>query len=146
MAIARLKLGVVAGWTVREIAAIPPVSDGGAEYPTWYPLQHALGIDTFGANLFVATRAGQTLVEEHDERDSRQQELYLVLKGTVAFHLDGQETRLDEGSAVAVTTPAVRRRAVAESKGTALLIIGAGPSTFTSTWNPSHFKDIPRAD
>ena len=71
----------------------------------WYPLQHALGIDTFGANLFVATRADQTLVEEHDERSSGQQELYVVLEGEVVFQLDGEEARLDQGTAVAVTDP-----------------------------------------
>ena len=65
---------------MREIAAIPTVSDSSPDDPAWYPLQHALGIDTFGANLFVATHADQTLVEEHDERKSGQQELYLVLR------------------------------------------------------------------
>jgi hypothetical protein len=88
----------VARWTVEEIAAIPTVSDGGPDAPTWYPLQHSLGIDTFGANLFVATHTDQTLVEEHDERTSGQQELYLVLEGEVAFHwtakkLDSVEAR-----------------------------------------------------
>ena len=61
----------MARWTVREIAAIPTVSDGGPDDPTWSPLQHALGIDTFGANLFVATHADRTLVEEQDERATR---------------------------------------------------------------------------
>lgn len=73
---------------MREIAAIPTVSDSGPDDPAWYPLQHALGIDTFGANLFVATRADQTLVEEHDERSSGQQELYVVLEGEVVFELE----------------------------------------------------------
>ena len=80
----------MARWTVREIAAIPTVSDDGPDDPTWYPLQYALGIDTFGVNLFVATHADQTLVGEHDERMSGQQELYVVLEGEVAFHLDGE--------------------------------------------------------
>ena len=52
----------MARWTVREIAAIPTVSDGGPDDPTWYPLQHALGIDTFGANLFVATHVDRRLL------------------------------------------------------------------------------------
>jgi hypothetical protein len=77
----------VARWTVKEIAAIPTISDGGPGDPTWYPLQHALGIDTFGANLFVATHADQLLVEAHDERASGQQELYLVLEGEAASSL-----------------------------------------------------------
>lgn len=68
-----------------DIGAIPTVSDGRLGDPTWYPLQHALGIDTFGANLFVATHADQPLVEDHDERESGQQELYLVLKERSRF-------------------------------------------------------------
>jgi quercetin dioxygenase-like cupin family protein len=131
---------------VKEIAAIPTVSDGGPEDPTWYPLQHVLGIDTFGANLFVATDAHQALVADHDERESGQQELYVVLEGEVAFQLDGEKAHLGRGSAVAITDPSVRRSATALSEGTALLIIGAGRETFTSTWNPGHFSDIPRPD
>lgn len=133
----------MARWTVKEIASIPTVSDGGPEDPVWHPLQHALGIDTFGANLFTATHGGQALVEDHDERESGQQELYLVLEGEVAFQLDADEAQLGRGSAVAITDPSVRRSATALSEGTALLIIGAGPETFRSTWNPSHFSDIP---
>ena len=57
----------------------------------------------------MATHADQTLVEEHDERTSGQQELYVVLEGEVAFHLDGEEARLGRGTAVAITDPAVRR-------------------------------------
>ena len=136
----------MARWTVKEIAGIPTVSDGGPEDPTWYPLQHALGIDTFGANLFAATNAEQRLVEEHDEHESGQQELYVVLVGEVAFQVDGEEARLGGGAAVAVTDPSVRRSATALREGTALLIIGAGPTAFTSTWSPSHFSDIPRPD
>jgi hypothetical protein len=136
----------MARWTVREIAAIPTVSDSGPDDPAWYPLQHALGIDTFGANLFVATHADQTLVEEHDERSSGQQELYVVLEGEVVFQLDGEEARLDRGTAVAVTDPAVRRSARALTSGVRLLIVGAGYDQFSSTWNPDHFSEIPRPE
>ena len=136
----------MARWTLQEITGIPTVSDAGPEEPTWYPLQHALGIDTFGANLFVATHADQPLVDDHDECDSGQQELYLVLEGEVAFRLDGEEAHLGRGLAVAITDPSVRRSATALREGTALLIIGAGPETFRSTWNPSHFSDIPRPE
>jgi hypothetical protein len=136
----------MARWTVKDVTGIPTVSDGGPEEPTWYPLQHALGIDAFGANLFVATHADQPLVDDHDERGSGQQELYLVLEGEVAFRLDDEEARLGRGSAVAVTDPSVRRSASALREGTALLIIGAGPATIKSTWNPGHFSDISRPD
>jgi uncharacterized cupin superfamily protein len=131
---------------VSEIAAVPTISDGGPDDPDWYPLQHALGIDTFGLNLFVATRAEQVLVEEHDEGESGQQELYLVLEGRVAFQLDGEQVHLNEGSCVAVTDPSVRRSANALTPGTKLLVVGAGAAPFVSTWRPSHFSDIPRPE
>jgi quercetin dioxygenase-like cupin family protein len=136
----------MARWTVRAIAEVPIVADGDPDDPVWYPLQRALGIDTFGVNLFVASGAGQTIVEEHDERASGQQELYLVLEGEAIFELDGEIARLDRGTALAITEPSVRRSARAVSPGTSLLIVGAGGAPFTSTWNPSHFTDIPHPD
>ena len=71
-------------WAVSPITDLPVVSDGEPDDPVWYPLQHALGIDTFGANVFVAREADHVLVEEHDELGSGQQELYLVLDGSVS--------------------------------------------------------------
>jgi hypothetical protein len=85
-------------------------------------------------------------VEEHDERGSGQQELYLIVEGEALFHLDGEEVRLEHGTALAVADPSVRRNAKALAVGTALLIIGAGRISFASTWNPRHFRDIPRPD
>jgi len=136
----------VARWTMKDIAAMPVVSDSGLEDPIWYPLQHVLGIETFGANLFVATHAGQTLVEDHDESASGQEELYFVLEGEATFRLDGEQARLGRGSTLAITDPSVRRSATARREGTSLLIIGAGAEKFTSTWNSSHFNDILRPD
>jgi hypothetical protein len=136
----------MARWSVNRITSVPTVSDGGADDPVWYPLQHALGIETFGVNVFVASRADQMLVEEHDERLSGQQELYVVLEGAAVFELDGEQARLDRDTAVAVTDPSVRRSARALIAGTTLLIVGAGSEAFSSTWNPAHFSDIPRPD
>jgi hypothetical protein len=136
----------VARWTASPITSLPPVSDGEPDDPLWYPLQHALGIDTFGANVLVANRANQTLVEEHDEHASGQQELYIVIEGGAIFELDSEQARLEKGTALAVTDPSVRRSARALTPGTALLIIGAGDQPFRSTWNPTHFSDIPRPD
>jgi hypothetical protein len=133
-------------WTVSEITGVPTVSNGEPDDPVWYPLQHALGIDTFGLNLFVATRAEQVLVEEHDERESGQQELYLILEGRAVFELDGEQVHVDGGTAVAVTDASVRRRAKALTSETKLLVIGARAAPFVSTWHPSHFSDIPRPE
>ena len=131
-------------WAVSRITDLPVVTDGEPDDPVWYPLQHALGIDTFGANVFVARSAGQLLVEEHDERASGQQELYLVLDGSAGFDLDGEEVYLQRGEALAVTDATVRRRAKALTAGTTLLVVGSADGPFDSTWNAAHFADIPR--
>jgi quercetin dioxygenase-like cupin family protein len=129
---------------VSAITDLPPVSDGEPGDPVWYPLQHALGVEAFGANVFVAQHAEQILVEEHDERASGQQELYLLLEGSALFELDGEEVRLGRGDALAVTDPTVRRRARALAKGATLLVVGSANGPFASTWKPDHFADIPR--
>ena len=133
-------------WALSRITDLPAVPDGGPDDPVWYPLQHALGIDTFGANVFVAGHAGQPLVEEHDERGSGQQELYLVLDGSAVFDLDGEEARLERGDALAVVDPTVRRRARALTAGTTLLVVGSANGPFESSWNPAHFTEIPRPE
>jgi quercetin dioxygenase-like cupin family protein len=131
-------------WAVSGLTDVPTVSDGHPDDPDWYPLQHALGIDTFGVNLFVAAYADQCLVGEHDERESGQQELYVLLEGRAVFELDGEKLLVESGTAVAVIDPSVRRSAKAAVAGATLLVIGAADAPFASTWNPSHFSDIPR--
>jgi hypothetical protein len=136
----------MAGWAVRHVTDIPTVADGNADDPDWYPLQHFFGFTTFGANVFVATRGSQTLVAEHDEQSSGQQELYVVLEGEADFELAGELVHASRGTVIAVTDPTVKRRAVARAPGTTLLAIGVGDRPFSSTWRESHFEDVPRAN
>ena len=66
-----------------------------------------------------------------------------MLEGRALFELDGEQVHVGEGAVVVVTDPSVRRSASALEPGTALLAIGASAQRFASTWNPSHFGDIP---
>ena len=136
----------MAGWAVRHVTDIPTLADGDADDPDWYPLQHFFGFTTFGANVFVATRGSPTLVAEHDEQSSGQEELYVVLEGEADFELADEQVHATRGTVIAVTDPTVKRRAVARTSGTMLLAIGVGQGSFSSTWRESHFKDVPRAD
>ena len=130
---------------MRSLREIPLVADGESDDPDWHPLQYFFGLTAFGANVFVAGTEGQTLVDEHDERASGQEELYVVLAGEAEFELDGEKVRVARGAVVAVPEPSVRRRAVACLSGTTLLVIGAAPGCFTTTWRASHFAGLPRA-
>jgi hypothetical protein len=132
----------VARFAVRRLDEIPTVPESSF---AWYPLQHHFGLDAFGANVFVATQAGDVLVGEHDEGESGQQELYVVVRGTVDFTLDDERHQADAITVVAVIDPFVRRHAVARAPGATLLAVGAEPAgEFHSTWRRGWFEHVPR--
>ena len=53
------------------------------------PVREHLGIRAFGINAYTPGEDG-TLISEHDESGSGQEELYLVLDGNATFEIDGQ--------------------------------------------------------
>ena len=113
----------------------------GPQTLTWLPVRHTLGIRAFGTNAYVATNAGDDVVEAHDElaepgqdpTDSHQ-ELYFVARGHATFTIDGAEHDAPAGTYVFIPDPASRRYAVAREPGTTVLSFG-GPATFEpSSW------------
>jgi hypothetical protein len=132
------------GWAARALDDLPRAADAEPGAP-WYPLQHAFGLTAFGANVFVAGKPGHVLVEPHDESGSGQEELYLVLRGSAEFTLDGTDVRGAAFFVVAVRDPRVVRSAVGLEADTTLLVLGGRPTDrFESTWLPSHFEGVPR--
>src|SRR3712207_3796906 len=94
-------------WAAQTLQQIPVVPAAAGDDPSWHPLQHFFGLRAFGANVFVATKDGQTLVERHDERGSGQEELYLLMDGEAEFEVDGERFLATRGTVVAVPEPAV---------------------------------------
>jgi hypothetical protein len=130
-------------YAVRRLDEVPTVPGTDVR---WHPLQHHFRLSAFGANVFVADSAGDELIAEHDEGPSGQEELYVVLRGTVRFVLDGDEFTAEALSVVAVTDPCVRRAALAAEPGATLLALGAeGRGEFRSTWRSTWFADVPQA-
>ena len=86
------------------------------------PVREHLGIHAFGINGFTPGEDG-TLVNDHDESGSGQEELYIVLDGTVTFEIDGESIDARPGTLVSVA-PQLRRKATGD--GT-LLVVGATP-------------------
>jgi hypothetical protein len=86
------------------------------------PVREHLGIHAFGINAYTPGEGG-TLISEHDEAGSGQEELYFVLDGTASFEVDGQAFDAPAGTFVSVP-PESRRKATGE--GT-VLAIGAKP-------------------
>ena len=86
------------------------------------PVREHLGIQAFGVNGFTSGEDG-TLVNDHDEAGTRQEELYVVLDGTVTFEIDGETVDAKPGTLVFVG-PELQRKATGD--GT-LLVVGATP-------------------
>ena len=59
---------------------------------SFIPVREFLGIHSFGMNARVPGEGG-TLVNEHDESLSGQEEVYVVLEGTATFEVDDETFR-----------------------------------------------------
>ena len=86
------------------------------------PVREYLGIHAFGINAFTPSEDG-TLINEHDEGGSGQEELYIVLDGKATFEVDGEVVEAPPGTLVYVG-PQARRKATGD--GT-VLALGATP-------------------
>ena len=86
------------------------------------PVREHLGIQAFGITAYVPGEDG-TLISEHDEIGSGQEELYVVLDGTATFEIDGETIDAPAGTFVFVR-PESRRKAT--GNGT-VLALGATP-------------------
>ena len=84
------------------------------------PVREHFGIRAFGVNAFTPGEDG-TLVNDHDESGSGQEELYIVLDGHATFEIDGDTVEAPAGTFVFVR-PESRRRATGD--GT-ILTLGA---------------------
>jgi quercetin dioxygenase-like cupin family protein len=86
------------------------------------PVRERLGIHAFGVNAFTAGEDG-TLIDDHDEAGSGQEELYILLDGEATFEIDGDTVDARPGTLVYVG-PQSRRKAT--GVGT-VLVVGGTP-------------------
>jgi hypothetical protein len=84
------------------------------------PVREHFGIHSFGINAFTPGDDG-TLINEHDEAGSGQEELYFVVDGTVTFEVDGETFDAVPGTLVYVG-PESQRKATGD--GTVLAVGG----------------------
>ena len=94
-----------------------------AEGLHWLPVRRELGVGAFGVNAFRAARAGDPVVEGHEESPG-QEELYVVVCGRARFTIGGEECDAPAGTAIFVADPAAHRRAIAIEDGTVVLAVG----------------------
>ena len=134
----------MSAYVVTTIEAVPSIDDEGVD---WKPIQHYFQLTAFGLNVYRATEVGVQVIGDHDERTGRQEELYVVLDGSVRFTVGDEEFVCQRGSLVVVKDPTVRRGAVAETADAAVLAVGNREAgQFETTWQPEHFHGIPTYD
>ncbi len=96
---------------------------GGA---TWKLARKALGTAAFGYNLVEIAPGGQ--IPEHDESQSGQAELYIVLEGEATMRLDGEDHPAPAGTFASIEPPASRTILNRSDAPVTALLIGVDPS------------------
>ena len=83
-------------------------------------LRRQLGVESFGLNLMLLEPGQRGRVHRHE----RQEEVYVVLAGTLTLAIEGEERELARNSAVRIA-PGVRRQLINRGSATlALLALG----------------------
>lgn len=113
----------MSGYEVAHLDEIDEATDG---REPWRPVRHHLGITAFGINAWTGREAGDRILNEHDEADDTQEELYLVHQGRAKFELDGEDVDAPVGTFV-FARPGVKRTAFAEEPGTTIVAVGGTP-------------------
>ena len=90
------------------------------------PVRLHFGITSFGVNAWTARAAGDRIVNEHDEQDVGDEELFLVLRGRAVFELDGERVDAPAGTFLHCS-PGAQRTAFAEEAGTTVLALDGRP-------------------
>jgi tetratricopeptide (TPR) repeat protein len=105
--------------------AVPETPDDGRQR---FDLRRNLEITGFGVQAFSAP-SGVVVINEHDETllgEAGQEELYIVMKGTATFEIDGESHEASAGALVHVK-PTAKRKATATEDGTTILVVGGTP-------------------
>jgi quercetin dioxygenase-like cupin family protein len=96
---------------------------GGA---TWKLARKALGTSAFGFNLVEIAPGGE--IPEHDEAESGQVELYIVLEGDAVMRLGGVEHPAPAGTFASIEPPAKRTILNRSDAPVTALLIGVDPA------------------
>jgi tetratricopeptide (TPR) repeat protein len=93
------------------------------------PIRKPLGVSAFGVNAWTGEKAGDLVIEPHDETNpgsGKHEELYVVLSGHAEFELAGQTIDAPIGTVV-LAQPDEHRSAKALADDTSILVVGGKP-------------------
>ena len=92
---------------------------------TWKLARKALGTSAFGFNLVEIAPGGE--MPEHDENESGQVELYVILEGEAVLRLDGEDHPAPAGTFASIEPPASRTIANRSEAPVTAMLIGVQP-------------------
>jgi len=94
---------------------------GGAGGERFVPLRRTLGVSSFGMNQVVLEPGQRGRIHRHH----RQEEVYLVLEGTLTLVVEGDSEELAQGELIRVA-PGLRRQLVNRGPGRLVLLALGG--------------------
>lgn len=105
-------------WSVVDIAAIAGAGPGGAVRF----VRRELGVEAFGINWFDVApgQAGP----EHDETETGQEEVNVIVRGSGIYRIDGEEVPFTAPMAFRFD-PETKRQPVAGTDGFSMVAVGA---------------------
>jgi len=93
---------------------------------TWGLARKALGTSAFGFNLVEIAPGGQ--IPEHNEEESGQVELFIVLEGEAVMRLGGEDHPAPAGTFASIEPPATRTILNRSDAPVIALLIGVHPA------------------
>ena len=113
----------MAAYRVAHLDELDELVDGTLPFR---PVRLHFGISSFGVTTWTAPASGDRLIDEHDEQDVGDEELFLVLRGRAVFEVDGKRVDAPAGTFV-FSPPGTQRTAVAEEPATTILALDGTP-------------------
>jgi oxalate decarboxylase/phosphoglucose isomerase-like protein (cupin superfamily) len=97
--------------TAYRVVSLPQEGREGDDDRVYIRLRRTLDIGAFGASAAYQAKSGEDVIGEHDELGpgaDGHEELYVVVQGSAAFTLDGEEIDAPHGTVVFVQPGAKR--------------------------------------
>jgi quercetin dioxygenase-like cupin family protein len=111
------------GYTTVNVQDVEPSGPGGAVRF----VRRELGVEAFGINWFEIPPNMEG--REHDERETGQEEVNVVVRGSGVYRIDGEEVPATEGTFFRFD-PETVRCPVAGPDGMTMLAVGAGRGSY----------------
>jgi uncharacterized cupin superfamily protein len=121
-------------------AGVARISEMEGAFGGWLKRARAeLGVTSFGLAI-LELPPGATRYPEHDHRGDRQEEVYVLLRGSAWIELDGGARRVDlDGETLVRVGPSARRKVLSGDDGARVLIIGGTPG---EPYDPPDFSKL----